>query len=63
MGISSTSDHVQIKIKIPNPSQEPPVSSKPPNKDLKDIDVPCNFKIKIEKKNWSMAVLKTRNHI
>ena len=29
----------QIKIKMRTPSQEPPVSSKTPNEDLKDMDV------------------------
>ena len=48
MGVSKTSDHIQIKIKIPNPSQEPPASSKALNEDLKDMDVLCTFKIKIE---------------
>ena len=43
MGVSKTSD--QIKIKIPNPSQECPASSKPPNQ---DIDLICTLKIKIE---------------
>ena len=33
-----------------NPSQEPPVSSKAPNKDLKDMDVLCTFKIMREPK-------------
>ena len=50
MGISRTSDHIQIKIKMPNPSQEPPVSSQAPNEDLKDLDVLCAFKIKIQPK-------------
>ena len=48
MGISKISDHIKIKIKMPNPSQEPPASSKAPNEDLKDMDVLCTFKIKIE---------------
>ena len=48
MGISKTSDHIEIKIKMPNPSQEPPASSKAPKDALKDIDVLCTFKIKIE---------------
>ena len=48
MGVSKTSDHIQIKIKIPNLSLEPPASSKAPNKDLNDMDVLCTFKIKIE---------------
>ena len=47
MGVSKTSDHIQIKIKMPNPSQEPPASSKAPNQELKDMDVLCTFKIKI----------------
>ena len=34
MVVSKTSDHIQIKIKMPNPSQEPPVSSKAPNDDI-----------------------------
>ena len=51
MGVSKTSDHIQIKIKIPNPSQEPTASSKAPNDDLKDMDVLCTFKIKIESQN------------
>ena len=46
---SKVADHIK-KIKMPNPSQEPPASSKAPNEDLKDIDVLCTFKIKIEPK-------------
>ena len=49
--VSKTSDYIQIKIKMPNPSQEPPASSKAPNEDLKDIDVLCTFKIEIESQN------------
>ena len=37
---------------MPNPSQEPPASSKSPDQDLKDMDVLCTFKIKIETQNW-----------
>ena len=33
MGDTKNSDHVYIKFKMPNPSQEPPASSKGPNKD------------------------------
>ena len=51
MGMPKTSDHIQIKIKMPNPNQEPPASSKAPNQDLKDTDVLCTFKIKIENHN------------
>ena len=51
MGVSKTSDHIQIKIKMPNPSQEPPASSKAPNEELEDMDVLCTFKIRIESQN------------
>ena len=51
MGVSKASDYKQIKIKMLNPSQEPPASSKVPNEDLKDMDVLCTFKIKIESQN------------
>ena len=47
-GISKSSDHIQAKIKMPHPNQEPPASFKAPNDDLKDMDVLCFFKIKIE---------------
>ena len=42
----------------PNPSQESPASSKAPNEDLKDTDVLCNFKIKIESQNSDHACIK-----
>ena len=48
MDVSKTSDHIQIKIKTQNLSQEHPASSKALNEDLKDMDVLCTFKIKIE---------------
>ena len=51
MGVSKTSDHMKIKIKIPNASQEPSMSSKAPNQNLQDIDVLCTFKIKIDGRN------------
>ena len=60
MGISKTSDHIQIKINIPNPSQEPPASSKDPNEDLIDMDVLCTFKIKIEKKKLDHWYIKDK---
>merc|ERR1711954_546885 len=47
MAVSKTSDHIQIKIKMLNPSQEPPASSIAPNEALKDMDVLCTFEIKI----------------
>ena len=58
MAVSKTSDHIQIKIKMSNPSQEPPASSKAPNQDLMDIDVLCTFKIKIESQNLDHGCIK-----
>merc|ERR1711954_544487 len=63
MGVSKTSDHIQIKIKMPNPSQEPPAPSKPPNEDLKDMDVLCTFKIKTESQNSDHGCIKVSDHI
>ena len=48
MYVPKDSDNIQSRIEMPNPSQEPTVSSKAPNQDLKDMDVLCIFKIKIE---------------
>ena len=47
-GWCNNSDHIQINIRMQNPSQEPSAFSKAPNQDLKDIDVICTFKTKIE---------------
>ena len=58
MAVSKTNDHNYIKIQIPNFSQEPPVSSKSPNEDLKDMDVLCTFKIKIESQNLDHGCIK-----
>ena len=58
MGISKTSDHIQIKIKMPNPSQEPPASSNAQNYDLKDMDVICTFKINIESQKLEQGYIK-----
>merc|ERR1711954_351397 len=63
MCVPKTSDHIQINIRMPNPSQEPPASSKAPNEDLKDMDVLCTFKIKIKSKIQHMGVPKTSDHI
>ena len=50
MGVSKTGDHLQIKIKMPNPIQGPQVFSKAPNQDLNDMDILLTLKIKIETK-------------
>ena len=49
MDKSKTNDHIQIKIKLPNPSQEPPASSKP--------------QIKTRAKIQNMGVSKTIDNI
>ena len=58
MGISKASDHIQIKIKIPNPNKESAVSPKALNKDWKDMDVLYSIKIKIENQNLYHECLK-----
>ena len=58
MCVPKTSDHIQFKIKMQNPSQEPPASSKAPNEDWKDMDVLCTFKIKIESQNLDHGCVK-----
>ena len=55
MGVSNTTDYIQINMKIQNPSQEHPVSSKAPNDDLKDKDVLSTFKIKKESQNLKQS--------
>ena len=63
MGMSKTSDHIQIKIKMPIPSQEPPASSKALNEDSKDMDALCTFKIKMESHGYIMGISKISDHI
>ena len=43
---------------MPNPSQEPAASSKALDEDLRDMDVLCTFKIKIESKNSKHGYIK-----
>ena len=57
-GVSKTNDHIQNKIKMPNPSQEPPALSKAPNEDSKDMDVLGTFKIKRECQNLDHEYIK-----
>ena len=63
MCVSKTTDHIQIKIKMQNPNQEPPAPNKTPNQDLKDMNVLCTFKIKIEKKSQNIDASKSSDHI
>ena len=47
-------------MKMPNPSQESPVPTKARNQDIKDMDVPCTFKIKIESQNLRLGCIKAK---
>ena len=58
MDLKETNDHIQIKIKKPNPRKEPPVSSEAKNKEFKDIDVLCIFKTKVESQNLEQGTTK-----
>ena len=58
LGLSKICDHIQTKIKMPNLSQEPLVSSKAQNKELKDMDVLYTFKIKMEGQNLKYGCTK-----
>ena len=60
MGALRTSYYIQIKLKMPNPSQKPPASSKVLNDELKDIDVLCTFKIKVEHQNLDHGCIKAQ---
>ena len=62
-GVSKSNEHIQIKIKMPYPSQEPPAYSKPLDKDLKGMDVIGTFKIKIESRIQNLRELKISDHI
>ena len=63
MALAKNSDHIQIKIKIPNPSQEYPASSKASNQDLKDMYILYTFKIKTGSQNSKHGYTKTINPI
>ena len=58
MGISKIIYQDQIEINMPNPTQKPPASSKAQNEDLKDMDVLCTFKIKIDSHNLDHGCIK-----
>ena len=62
-GVSKTSEHIKIKIKMPNLSEETLVSSKASNQDLKDMDVLCTFKSRQGAKLLNPGVSKTSYHI
>ena len=56
--VPNTSDHIKIKIKIPNSHLQPPASSRAPNQELNDMDVLWIFKIKIESPNSDHGYIK-----
>ena len=58
MGVSKTSNPIKTNIKKLNPSKEPAASSKAPNEDLKDMNVLCTSKIKIESQNLDYGYIK-----
>ena len=60
MGVSKTSDHVQIKIKMQNPHQELPASINAKNQVLKHMDVLCTLEIKIEGQNLDHGYIKDK---
>ena len=62
MGVSKTSDHIQIKEKIPNPSQKPLVLSKAPNQDLMDMFF-APSKSKQKTKSQVMGVSETSDYL
>ena len=51
-------NHIKIKIRMSNPSQEPPAFSKTQNQNKKDMDVLCIFKMKIESQNLDHGCIK-----
>ena len=53
----------QIKIKMQNPSQYPPVSPRAPTQDLTDMNVLCTFKSRQIADIHVMVVLKTIEQI
>ena len=77
MGISKTNDNIQIKIKIPNPSQEQAAFYKAKdahykprifiilhsqNQDLEGMDICCIFKI-MKAKIWNKGSSSTSDQI
>ena len=55
MGVTKISDHIQIKIKIPNPNKESPASSKARNQDLQNQDREPKFGIWLYQRPMTMS--------
>ena len=60
MGALKTADHIQIKIRMPNPNQQPPLSSK---SGLKGHGWSLHLQNQDRAKIRSMCVPKTTDHI
>ena len=65
IGMSKTSDHIQIKIKMSNPSQDPLASSKVPNGDSKyeNLKYPAKPQFRFYKKLMCFAPSKLRERV
>ena len=63
LGVPKTSNDIQIMMKMPNPSQEPLVSSKDPRQDYKNMEVFCTFKINLESNLQVRCLSKLKDHI
>ena len=58
IGVSKTSDHIQIIVEMMNPTQEPPKTTQAQIQNFKDIDVLSTFKIMIESQNMAHWCIK-----
>ena len=61
MDVSKSIYHIQIMIKMPDPSETPTASFKAQNQDSKGIDVLCTFKTKIESQNLALSCIKDQS--
>ena len=60
MGVSETSDHIKIMIKMPNPSQAPPKTHMRP---LRTLMIFAPSISRQRAKIWTMDIPKTSDHI
>ena len=63
MDVSETSNRIKIMIKMPNPIQDPPASSKASNQDLKDRVVLCTLKSRQRAGIQKIVASKTKDYI
>ena len=62
MGEPKTSDHIKINICKQNPNQEPQVSAKALNKDLRTCIFFAPSKLRKRAKVWNIGVSNTSDH-